>query len=41
MAFPETLRASGCSCIPFGIDYACGSVTHMQQAITLGFGYQW
>lgn len=41
IAFPDTLRADGRTCIPFGIDYAHSSLTHMQQAITVGFGYQW
>jgi long-subunit fatty acid transport protein len=41
MAFPESLHGSGRSAIPLGIDYANASISNMQQAVALGFGYQW
>lgn len=41
IAFPESLHGNGCSCIPFGIDYACSSLRNMQQAVAIGFGCQW
>lgn len=39
--FPESLRGTGCSCIPLAVDYGLSSLTQSQHAIGVGFGWRW
>lgn len=41
VALPSTMRGSGRSRIPLGIDYAYGSVRQTQHSLFLGFGFCW
>jgi long-subunit fatty acid transport protein len=41
LAFPETLRGTGWSNIPLGLEYGFSEITQAQHILCTGFGFRW